>query len=211
MYDRKVKDRKLTLTVSGKLWKRSLVMQDSETKSLWSHILGQAMDGELKGTKLTSLPSEMVTWQKWKQAHPNTSVLNLPRSARDYRKSFYRDPGNFVVGFLGEAGVHHCSFATLMDNPTQNIQAGKLPLLVTFDREGVSALLFERQVGDRVLTFFEDDGQLRDRETKTVWNQKSGVGIEGELAGKRLQRHLGIPSFKRAWLTFHPTSHEVGE
>ena len=44
-----VKDRKLTLCVSGKLWNRSLIMMDKETDSLWSHLLGEAMAGPLEG------------------------------------------------------------------------------------------------------------------------------------------------------------------
>ena len=48
MYARKVGDQVLTLQVSGKLWNRSLVIRDIETESLWSHILGKCMDGDLK-------------------------------------------------------------------------------------------------------------------------------------------------------------------
>ena len=84
MYDRPVADKDQTLSVSGKLWDRSLVMQDHETKSLWSHILGEAMNGNLKGAKLKRLPSDMVTWGKWKAAHPNTTALKLKRSSRSY-------------------------------------------------------------------------------------------------------------------------------
>ena len=45
------------------LWNRSLVMYDVETKSNWSHILGRAMDGEMKGTRLEMLPSEIFARQ----------------------------------------------------------------------------------------------------------------------------------------------------
>ena len=48
MYARKTKERTLTFGVSGMLWNRSLVMYDRETKSLWSHMLGEAMQGRLK-------------------------------------------------------------------------------------------------------------------------------------------------------------------
>ena len=46
----------VTLRVSGMLWKHNLVMQDLETRSLWSHMLGECMAGELKGARLTMLP-----------------------------------------------------------------------------------------------------------------------------------------------------------
>ena len=60
MYASQVESRKLTFSVSGMLWNRSLVMLDQETKSLWSHILGQAMRGPLKGTRLEVIPSTMT-------------------------------------------------------------------------------------------------------------------------------------------------------
>jgi hypothetical protein len=41
------------------------MMQDAETGSLWSHIRGEAMQGELKGTKLVPLSTELVTWEAW--------------------------------------------------------------------------------------------------------------------------------------------------
>jgi hypothetical protein len=70
VYDRTVNEKLLTLCVSGQLWNRSLVMLDIETRSLWSHILGEAMAGELKGQLLKPIPSDMVTWAAWKRDHP---------------------------------------------------------------------------------------------------------------------------------------------
>ena len=82
MYDRQVKDQEVTLTVSGKLWNRSLVMQDTETKSLWSHILGEAMDGELKGVVLKSLPSDMVTAICRRSSGASTGALDSMTSSQ---------------------------------------------------------------------------------------------------------------------------------
>jgi hypothetical protein len=42
--------------VSGKLIMKALVMFDRETESLWSQFLSQSVRGELKGTKLESIP-----------------------------------------------------------------------------------------------------------------------------------------------------------
>ena len=56
MYARTVEERELTLQVSGMLWQRSLVMRDLETGTLWSHLMGKAMEGELKGTIRASCP-----------------------------------------------------------------------------------------------------------------------------------------------------------
>ena len=68
------------------LWNRSLIMQDLETKSLWSHLLGQAMSGQIKGAQLQQLPGDMVTWEAWRREHPDTTVLNMSRTHRAYTK-----------------------------------------------------------------------------------------------------------------------------
>jgi hypothetical protein len=47
----------LTFTVSGKLWRNSLIMEDKETGSLWSHITGEALEGAMKGQHLKTIPS----------------------------------------------------------------------------------------------------------------------------------------------------------
>ena len=73
-------------------------MMDVETGSLWSHILGEAMQGELKGTQLDSLPCDMVTWEAWLREHPKTTVLNLSRHKKhNYTREFYRQPERFLI------------------------------------------------------------------------------------------------------------------
>lgn len=184
-------------------------MMDLQTRSLWSHILGKAMQGELKGTRLESLPCDMVTWEAWRREHPKTTVLNLPRSSKEYRKTFYRRPARFVVGFLGFRGMQHCSFRTLTKRPLINADASGLPLLITFDPESTSARVFSRDLGEEQLTFTaHEKGRIRDDQTGSIWNRATGIAVEGPLKGKRLEPQVGIVSYRRAWLTFHPDSKE---
>ena len=63
MYASQVEEQTLTFAVSGMLWKRSLVMVDSETKTLWSHLLGKAMRGKLnfiKGLKVIKILHQFI-------------------------------------------------------------------------------------------------------------------------------------------------------
>jgi len=77
---------------SGKLWKSNLVMYDRKTESLWSQILGEAIVGELTGTKLTLLPSDQVEFGKWREIHPDGQVLSRETGAtRFYGTSPYGD------------------------------------------------------------------------------------------------------------------------
>ena len=181
-------------------------MLDLETKSLWSHLLGRGMQGQHKGTLLKVLPSDITTWSVWKNEHPETTVLNLRRSIRQFVKDFYKEPKRFVVGFIGNFAMHHISMDQLLKQPMANVDAKGLPLLVVFDPEGTATRIFRRKLGNQVLTFTADSkGQLKDDQTDSVWS-RSGIAIEGSLKGNSLEQQVSIPSFQRAWQNFHPDS-----
>ena len=53
-------------------------MYDHQTRSLWSHITGEAIQGPLKGKQLQLLVSmPQIAWKTWKTNYPNTSVLSV--------------------------------------------------------------------------------------------------------------------------------------
>ena len=211
MYATEIDGQPLTLCVSGQLWNRSLVMMDTESKSLWSHLLGLCVKGRHKGTRLKTLPSDMLTWSAWKSEFPDTTVLNLKRTSRNYTSRFYDPPEAFVFGFLGGNGMSHVSFAALKHSSVMNLNAGSVAVVATFDSTSTSARLFKRKLGERVLTFASTaTTHLKDRQTGSTWD-RSGNAIGGELKGQSLKPHVGIVSFKRAWLTFHPRSQELAQ
>ena len=103
--DRQVKGKTLTFGVSGLLWDRSLVMYDVETESHWSHIRGEAMQGEFLSAKLVMLSSQMTTWDDWLAKHPETTVLSFNTGhSRDYSRdpyeSYYRDRRGMFSSFF---------------------------------------------------------------------------------------------------------------
>ena len=50
-------------------------MFDRETRTLWSHVTGKAVQGPLAGTRLNMLPAVHTTWALWRANHPDTIVL----------------------------------------------------------------------------------------------------------------------------------------
>jgi hypothetical protein len=80
----------------------------------------------------------------------------------------------------------------LMWHEIVNDTVGGLPLAVSFCPLCNTAIAFERTLNGRVLDF-GTTGRLRfsnlimyDRQTETWWQQASGEGLAGELAGQRL-------------------------
>lgn len=205
MYARSAKGRTLTLGVSGMLWNRSLVMYDRETNSLWSHILGKAMQGPLKGAELKQIPSVMTDWRTWREKHPKSTVLWMSRTSNEYRRTFYRQPEKFVLGIVDGENSKSWGFDVLMRNPAKNDSWLKQPVLVAFERQSITARLFHRLIGDRVLTFQMAGGRLTDRETGSLWEPVTGRAVQGPLAGQYLKALPAIVSYKHTWNAFHPS------
>lgn len=192
VYDRRVKGKTLTLLVSGKLWRNSLVMQDVETGSLWSHVSGEALDGPLKGETLTVLPAVQTTWDRWIGEHPETLVLHKPGAVEGSRYAEYaEDPGRFglfrtrhQLGRLpGKALVHGISIgddAIAIDD--RKLEAG--------------GWLEVELSGETVALHRGPDGGVR------AWR---GTRSQ-KLAGQDLQPLPVSTAYWFAWVSYHPNS-----
>lgn len=204
---------KLTFAVSGKLWNRSLIMIDSETKSLWSHLLGKAMDGQLKGEVLETVPSTMVDWKTWKADHPETTVLALSRTSREFIKEFHENTDRFVLGLRTLKKSKSYSFSVLQQLPVVNDEFGENPVVIVFRPESAGGRAFIRKVDEQVLNFESIDGgkSIRDAETGSIWNPETGVCESGDLEGKKLEEIPAVVSFRRAWNAFYPESETFRE
>ena len=192
------------------LWNRSLVMVDKETRSLWSHLLGRAMKGKLKGTQLTAIPATMTTWKAWHREHPGTTVINLARTAKHYVKAFYRNPKNFVYGWIENGQAYDANFDMLLENTIVNLPRKNASLLLTFDGDSTAVNLFSADVEGEPLHFTTfAPGRMQDTKTNSVWNSHTGVAIEGPMKDTQLKQRAGIVSYVRVWNIFHPESRSV--
>lgn len=63
----------------------NLVMYDEATKSFWSQLLGQAICGPERGSRLSVAPSSLTTWGRWRTANPDGEVLLPPPASETTR------------------------------------------------------------------------------------------------------------------------------
>ncbi len=49
-------------------------MEDTETRSLWQALKGEAIAGPLKGSRLTPIPGHLVFWFAWKGFYPDSRL-----------------------------------------------------------------------------------------------------------------------------------------
>jgi hypothetical protein len=228
VYSREIDGDEFTFGVSGKLIMNVLVMYDRQTESLWSQLLGEAVEGDLEGTKLEFLPSWQTTWADWKATHPETVALSkgFPGDSDPYN-SYYVSGRAGVIGeattddrlYIKEfvVGVEHDGvavaypFSVLNDQPVVNDTIGDTDVLVVFNDETGTGVVFDRSIEGETLTFSSNEGlELIDEETGSIWNGLTGEAIDGSLAGKVLERVKSTSSFWFGWKDFHPDTRIFG-
>lgn len=67
-----------TLAVSGLVADSNLILTDRETKSRLIQMDGGFFDGPLRGRTPETFPVTHTTWGRWRQAHPESSLLAAP-------------------------------------------------------------------------------------------------------------------------------------
>jgi hypothetical protein len=224
VYSREINGEEYTFGVSGKLIRNVLVMYDRQTESYWSQLLGEAVDGELVGTKLEFVPSWMMSWSQWQERHPNTVALDKQgrRGSRDTYDSYYASSSTgvipetiqddrlnvkeFVNGVELANAVVAYPFSTLNEQPVVNDTVGDEAILVWFEAETAVSVAYSRVVNEQTLTFAATDTPhiLQDSETGSTWDAFSGTALVGPLAGEQLTRLKSTTSFWFGWKDIHP-------
>ena len=197
-------------------------MYDRETGTLWSQLLGEAVAGELIGTKLEFLPAVMTTWASWREMHPDTLAINKGFFGKQdpYLNYYYSEDAGvigstnfderlgtkeFVIGVeIGKDAVAY-PFSVLNSQPVVNDEISGNSIVVVFDQENGAGAVWDRSLPDaRILEFVHDEGFLmKDTETGSVWNGLTGQAISGELEGATLTRVKSTQSFWFGWVDFH--------
>jgi hypothetical protein len=198
-------------------------------------LLGEAVDGPLKGTRLEFLPSWLTTWEEWKARHPDSVALS--KDIRDvfdpYTRYYASDDAGvigetfrddrlyvkeFVIGVALNEEAAAYPFSQLNREPVVNDDVGGVPVVVTFNPASGSGVVFERRVtGEEggsevdVLTFVHvEDLVMEDEQTGSRWDMESGLAIDGALSGAVLTRVKSTRSFWFGWKDFYPETRIYG-
>ena len=109
---------------------------------------------------------------------------------------------------LEEAGVVHDSFGgvELAIFHKAGLASALDSSVISKGRDIGAVAVYERQVGDQLLTFSpNDDGTFSDAETGSTWDIL-GEAVEGPLTGKKLTPILHFDHFWFAWAAFFPVT-----
>lgn len=232
VYQRDVRGQELTFRASGFLLNDNLVLEDLQTKTLWSQLLGQGIRGALRGENLEVLPSSLTTWQAWSETYPESLVMD--RAALGYEgefpdpyRGYFSSPSSGLSG-LGEVdtrlpgkslvyGVSVGNEAAALSRDFLSSQGliqfeiGDLPLLAVFDPLSESAFVYLRENKGEVLHFqaADESGTFRDQETGTIWSVRTGAGLTGSRTGEILTPLPSQLAFWFAWSAFFPDTELV--
>ena len=116
VYNRRIDGRELTFGTTGNLRYSDLVMWDRQTESWWQQATGEAIVGSLTGARLERIPSAVLSYEEFKRAHPDGTVLSRDAaaaeteektgSARNYGTNPYvgydRADSPPIFGFFGD-------------------------------------------------------------------------------------------------------------
>lgn len=213
VYAGDVGERRFTLGVSGRLLDENLVMWDEETGSLWSQILGEALQGNAKGTRLDMLPAVFVGLGTWRRMHPDTHVLDLSTvRVKDWyftsedlaRGTVSERRGELDLGIGLRQGEHTLAVALplLHQKKLLEVDLDGVPLALVWDEREHAALAYDRRLGDRTISLTLTDRTLQEVDGEGRWDVLSGQPANGDTAA--LPRFPYLPTYLRAWRTYYP-------
>ena len=122
----------LTFGTSGNLRYSDLVMWDRQTESWWQQFNGEAIVGDLTGTKLESLPAAIISWADFKSKHPDAQVLSIETG---FQRSYGRNPyagydniNSHPFAFVGDLDAQLPAMARVVGISLENGQGGAFSL-----------------------------------------------------------------------------------
>ena len=89
VFERTVDGEVLEFGVSGFLRHSDLVMFDRKTETLWQQFTGKAIVGDYVGTTLEQVPSQIISFNQFKQNYPNGMVLSKNTG---YNRNYGKNP-----------------------------------------------------------------------------------------------------------------------
>lgn len=179
--------KKLKFKVAG-VWRRNMIIYDTETYSLWQQATGECIYGKLKGKQLELISGENTNFGAWKNKHPDTLFATKCKEARKgyLSRELMLKGINFITPKVTVPG-----YSDLSELPTRETVFG-----ITFN--GISKAYPKKEIEE--LHGFKD--KFNNKELNLEYNKSSeyltAIDIE---SGKKVivEKHWWL-----GWKEFHP-------
>ena len=224
--------RPLTFQISG-IHAGTFEISDIQTLSQWHPFSGEALDGPLKGKKLTPIPCVLERWEGWLEKHPDTDVVlgSLQMRRRPHGMSHGASIGHpYMPDFFAQVAnlndrrlpANELVYGLVVDDDGSAVAVRLSDLkdvsFLEFEFKGVPLLVC--RIGEYGVRGFvrERDGQLlRFRphaesplelidQFDTVWNESGeAVGNDNEVPW-RLRLARGYLTEWYEWVSYQPAT-----
>ncbi len=89
VFDSRVNGEVHEFGVSGMLRHSDMIMYDRTTESLWQQFSGEALVGDYTGYELTILPSQLISFDQFRESYPDAAVLSRETG---HRRNYGNNP-----------------------------------------------------------------------------------------------------------------------
>jgi hypothetical protein len=201
------------------------MFEDAATKSWWRQVNGVAIAGPLKGKTLAEIPAEQMSLAAWIRQNPNTRIMQADSTFKEEYEGLQNyDEGkskgaltradslswkdkSWVVGVQLGRHARAYDWNDLLAHRVLNDTLAGTALVVAVESDSASFHVWRRD--SLSFAFDPSTDLLKDEQTQSAWNWR-GVGVEGNLKGKRLQVLQSYQEFWHSWRTFHPQTTQFG-
>ena len=166
VFDRRHDGEVLEFGVSGLLRHSDMIMYDRKTESLWQQFSGEALVGDYTGDFLTIVPSQLISFDQFREAHPDAPVLSRETGhRRNYGENPYAgyddinnspfmlrkevsgeiSPMEKVVGVRTEQEVKGYTYSVTRERRVLHDEVGGEPIVI-FHVDGMASAMDNRSI-----------------------------------------------------------------
>jgi hypothetical protein len=238
VWTREVSGLRLTFHLAG-INNQNFIMRDDQTGTYWQQISGLAISGPLKGTRLTLVLSDELTFATWRSEHPEGTVLNdVPEFVTGYAKKDWdvrmkRAPTvidfpehslkarDLMLGIQSNGASRAFLLDRVLKEKLVKDRVGSEPVMLVVGPDDQSVRVFRARIANipgapdfyRVTTTQPGDptGALfMDDATGSQWNFR-GCAIAGKAKGTCLEQLPAVKDYWFDWRNYNPKTTVYGK
>ena len=188
VYDRTIKGMSINFGVSGLLRNSDMVMYDQLTESFWQQFTGEAIVGDMVGTKLKVVPSQIISFDEFRKNYPDGLILSKNTGhKRPYGMNPYvRYDNKESIPFLFSGPTDsRLSQNEKVIGIKDEISSKAYPYSLTFQKNVIHDIFNKTEI-----VIFHIPGTLSSMDTKIIEDSKDvgSTGVfESNLEGRALK------------------------
>jgi hypothetical protein len=232
VWGRRVDGQVLNFYLAG-INNQNFLMRDVETGSYWQQVSGEAIAGPLKGSRLTRVASDELSWRRFRAEAPDGTVLH-GEAAREGTDDYAADweaqiqgaptvvdttatplpPRALIFGLEQNGATRAYTAARVREERVVHDELGGVAVLLWAPDAG-SVRAFERRVAQGPSAMFTsamftmNGERLIDDVTGSSWDF-TGCAVAGPALGQCLRRIDLLLDFWFDWYVYHPDSGVYG-